>query len=358
MDRAAITMEGLLPAKRLLPSRCAEQAADSGVGAGIGKHCHRRPAIVPPMIGAANASTWRTASSSNPRRFTADGSPGDLPRWACRWVERAASRTERLSLELTRTDRSRDGLGLRSLVLHGALHLSPEDFEAQATRAYLALLEGLDGHSIVRVWNFVPGITERIDAGRNRYMAFNAARFSVLCDATRGRPTAFPVASGVGHSGSDLVLHLLHGAVLVVPFANPRQRAPERYSVRYGKRPPLFTRAALVTLPARERWLVVAGTASVVDEDSTHASDFEAQLGETLANLESLVAEISRTSDISIRPEGLANWLAYIAEPRHEPSLRAALMARGLAVAGVEIRSQDLCREELLVEIECAGRID
>ncbi len=289
-------------------------------------------------------------------RFVARGTAADLPAWAQRWNENAKARAQRLGPDLTRTEHGPGPIRLRSVVLHGALELETPLFERHAQQAYAALLADIDPSAIARVWNFVPGISGPMDATRNRYMAFNAARFSAFHDLP-ARPGFFPVASGVGHAGDDLVLHLLHGDFTVTPFANPRQRAPEHYSERYGPLPPVFARGALVRGNRDESWVVIAGTASIVGEDSIHPGDFASQLDETLLNLEHVAREAGHALGRELLPEALSDWLVYLPDMHHTPARESALTQRLPPAVQLEIRSQALCREELLVEIECAGRI-
>ncbi len=299
----------------------------------------------------------RDAAQVRDLRFVARGTAADLPAWARQWGDNSEEHSQRLGNDLSRSERGAGPIRLRSVVLHGALGLETPGFERNARRAYEALLEGIDPCAIARVWNFVPGISTPIDATRNRYMAFNAARFAAFHDLP-ARPGFFPVATGVGHAGCDLVLHLVHGDFTVTPFANPRQRAPEHYSERYGPLPPVFARAALVRVSRDESWFVIAGTASIVGEDSVHPDDFARQFDETLLNLEQVAREAGRATGRDLPPGALSDWLVYLPDARRTAELEAVLAQRLHPATHVEIRSQDLCREELLVEIECAGRID
>ncbi len=181
-------------------------------------------------------------------------------------------------------------------------------------------------------------------------MVFNGGRYKAFHD-TYDRPEWFPVASGVGHAGADLVLHLLHGDGAPTPIDNPRQVLPVDYSARFGDLPPAFVRAARVTGVERAS-ILVSGTASVVGEDSLHSDSFERQLEETLDNLETVVDACER----GVTPADLGDWLIYLPEPGLEGRVREAIERRWPDHRpALEFRAQRLCRPELLVEIECAG---
>ena len=124
--------------------------------------------------------------------------------------------------------------------------------------------------------------------GLDRYMVFNAGRH----DAYSDQCGALGTASAVGIKGSDLSIHCLALEEPGTPVENPRQTPAWQYSARYGPLPPCFSRATIVDLAGR-RTLLIGGTASVVGEDSRHAGEFDAQVEETLLNLEALI----RTAD-------------------------------------------------------------
>ena len=96
-----------------------------------------------------------------------------------------------------------------------AVHLSPRQFHDEALRAYTDIrhqLSALATPFAVRFWNHIPDIHGPMDEGRDRYMVFNAARFEAFSN-WYGAPENFErqiaTASGVGHRGSDLVIHCL-----------------------------------------------------------------------------------------------------------------------------------------------------
>ncbi len=247
---------------------------------------------------------------------------------------------------------------LRSVVVDGAATMTAEGFEAATQLAYRTLLSDVPHDHLLRAWNFIPRINDPADRsadadGRSgdRYMVFNAGRFKAFHDVYE-RPPWFPVASGVGHAGDDLVLHLLHGDGDPRPVDNPRQVLPVDYSARFGDLPPAFIRAAKVR-GVEGASILVSGTASVVGEDSLHSDSFERQLEETLDNLETVIA----SCEPGVVPADLEDWLVYLPEPAFEDRVREAVGRRwpGHRIV-LAFRAQRLCRPELLVEIECAGR--
>jgi chorismate lyase/3-hydroxybenzoate synthase len=223
------------------------------------------------------------------------------------------------------------GTQLRSARVADAADRHAGDLSAAVTSAYNRLLAAGLRHP-VRFWNFLPGINEPVDDRQSRYMAFNAGRLAAFND----RPVArAATASAVGHWGRDLWVHCLSSDAPATPVDNPRQVQPHRYSARYGPRPPSFARAARLG-----RSLFVGGTASVLGEDSVH-DDLDGQVGETLTNLDAVLAEAGQAF-------AWGELRAYYVPSVDSTHLRHLLPAAWR----VEMVCADLCRPELLVEIE------
>ncbi len=272
--------------------------------------------------------------------WAADATTADLPEWARVLVD---------------DDPAASSLEHRCEVVPNASSLPAEAFEEATRRAYATLLRGLDSNRLWRAWNFIPRINDETpgtNGRRDRYMAFNRGRHLGFEDALE--ESAFhPVASGVGHAGDDLVLHLLVGDEAISPVDNPRQTLPAAYSERFGHPPPVFSRGGAIVLEDAEL-LLVSGTASVVGEESLHLGDLHGQLEETMRNIRVVVERAwagGRTSE-------LGHWLVYLPEATAgssgmvEAAIRAATEG---STPRIEIREQALCRPELMVEIECAG---
>ena len=249
-------------------------------------------------------------------------------------------------------------LRLLTIVVEDAASFPSERFEEATTAAYAQLLSQLasaEAEHTLRVWNFIPRILEPVGRLPHRYMTFNAGRCAAYEERYGSRdrfPSTLATSSGTGHSGSDLVIHCLASPRLGRPLENPRQTPSYRYSERYGPSPPCFARATLAVLsPDDEEYLLVGGTASVKGEDSTHPGDLLAQLRETTSNLEALLAAACAGN----RREPLSHFRHLrVYYPRSDsPAEMGRLVARlfeGLET--LEYIQCDLCRPELLVEIE------
>jgi chorismate lyase/3-hydroxybenzoate synthase len=248
-----------------------------------------------------------------------------------------------------------EAASLVSVTVPGIVDLGAEPFEQRAFDAYQTLrrtLNEMDVSAPVRFWNYLPAIRDRMEDRGDRYVVFNAGRFRALTDWYGGRanlPGRLPTASGVGHAGRDLVIHCLALARPGESVENPRQISAWDYSKRYGALPPCFARATVVTSPLDgSRALLVGGTASVRGEQTVHFADLSRQLDETMVNLRSLLAATNGASDL----RGFAEVRAYYARADDRAKVQAAVGAAFGAEATVEIVPADLCRADLLVEIE------
>lgn len=248
----------------------------------------------------------------------------------------------------------------------GALDLDPQAFEDACKAGYLTLfdrLQTLRHRHPVRMWNFIPRILDPLGEQPHRYMHFNFGRYHAYLEHFGHERfiRAIATASGVGHDQDDLTLVCLSTTDPGTPVENPRQVASYRYSERWGTLPPCFARAT--SLPRFEDatpLLLVGGTASVRGEDSVHLQDLVAQVEETLTNLAAVVAagedpgRPMEESDHRV-DELLARYRhlrVYYVEDRHRSTLAELLGQRLSPNTEVEYLAADLCRPELLVEIE------
>jgi hypothetical protein len=237
-----------------------------------------------------------------------------------------------------------------------ACSLAPERLRAAVADLYERAGEALRStraRHVVRVWNFIPGIHEPMGAGLTRYFVFNQGRFDAFTKSLGGAAAfdaALPTATGIGHDGADLVLHFLGSAAAGRPLENPRQQPAYRYSARHGPRPPCFARATRVRLPIGNS-LLVGGTAAVRGEESMHSGSLEAQVDETVLNLGALLGAAGAES-----LHAFTHARVYYLRPEDRGVLDG-LTARFHPACDVEFVRADICRRELLVEIEGLARL-
>lgn len=283
----------------------------------------------------------------------------DLLDRSARWSTHPVPAGAGFSIDVTPGDhfclaslRIRDARGLGRAALH--------DATARAYRCLEAELRLRGARHPVRLWNHIPGIHEPMGEGQDRYMAFNAGRYEALSEWFGGQEsfdTRVASASGIGHEGRDLVIHCLASDRPGQAVDNPRQVVPWRYSRKYGPLPPCFARATVIQPPGGSPLVLVGGTASIVGEESVHLGHLERQTGETLTNLAVLVraaATGNSGTEVADRAAALACYRelrVYYPDPERLEELQG-LLADAFPSGKIEWVRADLCRADLLVEIE------
>lgn len=243
--------------------------------------------------------------------------------------------------------------------LYGWLDLpdAVADLTDASWQAYRDLFEVLDARGrppLVKVWNFLPRINAD-GGGLERYRQFNVGRFRAFSEAGFDAFEGAPAACALGPHEGTLAIRFLASRGAVRPLDNPRQVAPYRYSQRFGPRSPNFSRAALADAGDGRLAFFVSGTASIVGERSVHEGDVRAQLAETLRNLDALCEQARAHGAAAVSPADL-DCVVYLRHPEDLAVVKAAFEAAvgpdSVAARGAVYVEADVCRRELLVEIE------
>jgi len=248
-------------------------------------------------------------------------------------------------------------------MLFGCIALKEERGSAQAplieatTQAYRQICATLDAEHyphLLRVWNFLPDIN-RDSHGIERYRQFNSARQHALRASGRPLTGNVPAASALGAApDSPLVVYFLAGRTAPTFVENPRQVSAYHYPRQYGTHSPVFSRATLLRQPGCLT-LFISGTASIVGHRSLHVGDIGAQTRETLINIEALLGEANRAARSAHFAMSSLACKVYVRRPADLPVIQGQLSSALGDRARVVYLQADICREDLLVEIEGAG---
>jgi chorismate lyase / 3-hydroxybenzoate synthase len=256
-------------------------------------------------------------------------------------------------------------------LLFGCLSVHESEFDTRPTRlpdaagcealmrateeAYhelFAVLNETQHRQLVRIWNYLPQINDSID-GEERYRRFNAARQVAFRHAGRAVMGSVPAACALGSPiGSPLSVYFLAARRAARVIENPRQTSAYHYPPQFGRHSPTFSRACL--WGGEGTTLFISGTASIVGHETLHRGDVVAQTRETLANIELLLGEANRISGSSRYTLGGLNLKVYVRHAADLPAIEAVLRA---AIGGTQplYLLADICRDDLLVEIEATG---
>ncbi len=246
-------------------------------------------------------------------------------------------------------------LVLLQTTVSGARAMDADQLRSHVSNAYVAIGAALTtfNRQPIRFWNFIPEPGHAMGGGLDRYMVFNAGRYDGYSRWSGGANVgpSLATASGVGTIGNDLVVHCLAADIPGTAVENPRQKPAWQYSARYGPMPPCFSRATIARIGNR-CLLLIGGTASITGEDSRHAGDAEAQLSETLSNLDALIAAALAGTNGCDPLARLVDLRVYVARPDDAPMIREVLETRCPRATRIDMAIARVCRPELLVEIE------
>ncbi|MEY2341775.1 hypothetical protein AB4090_06660 [Acidithiobacillus sp. IBUN Pt1247-S3] len=226
-----------------------------------------------------------------------------------------------------------------------------EDMTDAAYRALFAAINS-QNHHLLRVWNYIGEINDD-SAGLERYRQFNIGRQQAFVGSGRSvAGESVPAASALGANGSTLELFALSSRHAAITIENPRQISAYRYPADYGPRAPTFSRASLVDIFGAT--LFISGTASIVGHQTVHQGDCRAQTRETLHNIQILLDE-TRLRHGAVWTLQDLEFKVYL---RFSSDLPTVLEEMERVIAGPAkalFLQADICRRDLLVEIEAVG---
>jgi chorismate lyase / 3-hydroxybenzoate synthase len=196
---------------------------------------------------------------------------------------------------------------------------------------------------LLRLYNYFSNINQG-EGDAERYKQFcsgRAAGFQALPDR------AWPAATAIGRQdrGTTLQVYWLAANGPGRALENPRQVSAFRYPRQYGPSPPRFSRAMQVA-----GGMLISGTGSILGHTSHHPDDLPAQLDEILRNLASLR---QAGGNSALTPSGRGTLLKiYLRQPQSAQFVASYLREHLPAQAQFLVLGADICRRELLVEID------
>lgn len=255
-----------------------------------------------------------------------------------------------------------------SSVLFGALMIDERDLplnEARGTsalaratqigyREVFALLEAERYPYLVRVWNYLPDINGS-DDGDERYRQFNSARKFAFKSSGQATVGSVPAACALGSEpGGPLCIYFLAARHAPLAIENPRQTSAYHYPLQYGRHQPIFSRACVLP-DALGTDLFVSGTASIVGHETLHSGDVVAQTRESLANIAAVLGEANRLLGVVRYSVDRLMFKVYVRRPSDLAAIAAEIALTVPAAVPIVYLRADVCRSDLLVEIEASG---
>lgn len=241
-------------------------------------------------------------------------------------------------------------------ILFGCIEIPEDDstdYNALIYDDYCRIFDHLDklGYPhLIRIWHYLPDI-HRDEHGLERYKRFSLGRHEAFVSKGRTIHKDAPAASAVGISTGRTVICFLAAPRAGMPIENPRQISAYSYPDRYGPRGPTFARALFSSWDGLAQ-LYISGTAAIFGHSSQHEGDVGAQADETILNLRSVMEEARRQGLIDVRADTEIAFKVYLRDPEFRGIVQARLRAAFGSNPAIVYLHADICRRELLVEIE------
>lgn len=223
-----------------------------------------------------------------------------------------------------------------------------------AYKEIFAIQDKLGYNTLLRVWNYFPKINKE-SYGMERYRQFNIGRQDAFLAYGRAIAGNVPAASVLGTNSDDLNIAFLATRDVMIGIENPRQVSSYFYPSQYGPRTPAFSRATLINVNDNST-LFISGTASIIGHHSVHHGDVALQTKECMNNISAVVAaaKLRVPSIFNIELFNLA-YKVYIRYPIDLLLVRNVLdNYLGQPLQAIYLQA-DICRTDLLVEIEAIG---
>ena len=226
-----------------------------------------------------------------------------------------------------------------------------------AYQEIFAVLRQTGHRHLIRIWNYLPEINRHAD-GDERYRLFNSARQLAFRNSGQATVGTVPAACALGSpAGSPISIYFLAAREPPTMIENPRQTSAYHYPPKFGRHSPIFSRACVLNASAGTS-LFVSGTASIVGHETIHQGDVVAQTRETVANINALLDEANRVVGQRRYSFNGLKFKVYVRRPSDLGAIEGVLSRSLRPSTPIVYLQADVCREDLLVEIEATGEPD
>ena len=216
--------------------------------------------------------------------------------------------------------------------------------------------EKLTFGDIVRQWNYLERITD-MSVGNQCYQDFNDIRSSFY--ATSDWTFGYPAATGIGtdFGGIQIDFNAIKGNIGITPLDNDWQRAAHVYSEDVlisnlpdlTKETPKFERGKQLE-DDTYRMIYISGTAAILGENSVEVGILK-QTEITLKNIQHLIGLEEGMDKLSCQSDALQLLRVYLKNGEDVTVVQKELNKYCPSIPVAYLQG-DVCREELLIEIE------
>ena len=245
--------------------------------------------------------------------------------------------------------------------------ISEQADKSFALMASILKTENLSFSHVVRQWNYIESILAQNCMNgifRQNYQSFNDVRSHYYSSADFS--SGYPAATGIGMNAGGVILEFIafQGSkeVDILPLSNPLQKDAQQYKqdVLVGeslaeKTPPKFERAKLI-VKDNSGLIFISGTAAVRGQNTVHRGDVIRQTRSTIQNISELISRKNlKKSGVATAfdTEPFSYLRVYVKHAEDFPTVRTVCEQTYGDIPSQYLVS-DICREDLLVEIEGA----
>jgi len=252
--------------------------------------------------------------------------------------------------------------GLQSAASDNSILKQSED--AFETLEHIFNKEGFAFTDIIRQWNYIQGIIAENDGDQN-YQIFNDVRTKFY--DKNGLISHYPAATGIGIKEGGIILEVhalkpttevqlaeIHNPLQVDAFAYSDKVLEGKPIVGFKKKTsPKFSRAKWL---ANENYahILISGTASIHGEETIGLNDVEKQTYLTIKNIYQLIEKdhLSKlNTNCKKAPQIFTNVRVYI-KNASDFDIVKKVCGEYFTTPNIVYVEADICRENLLVEIE------
>lgn len=225
--------------------------------------------------------------------------------------------------------------------------------------------ENMDFSNIIRQWNYIENITgfDTKNKMAQNYQIFNNVRsyFYKKNNFINGYPSATGIGMNSGGVVIDFIASEFSKSIEVKPISSPIQYDAHKYSKEVlvgetGKNgsdiaTPKFERAKFVQSD-KKAMVFVSGTAAIDGQNTIKNSDVVSQTLNTINNIRKLISKKNLIEfKIFFESSSFTNFRVYI-KNRGDFNVVKDIFEREFNSVDILYLISDICRENLLVEIE------
>jgi len=233
--------------------------------------------------------------------------------------------------------------------------------------------ENMEFSDIVRQWNYIEQITEITDENKSpsqHYQVFNDVRtkYYHLSRFKRGFPAATGIGTDFGGISIDFIAAKFKNEESVIAVKSPVQLDAYNYSQEvlaennsmcdFCRTTPKFERAKIISTP-ESKWIFVSGTAAISGQASSNQQSAELQTEMTIQNILNLISveNIEKHGISGVKKTSFNYFRVYVKYKNDIQQVKDVCLKYFPQVPILYVVA-DICRPELLVEIEGQAQIN